>query len=175
MIALGTEGAENSSRGAVVATAQVRRITVNGPDQMQVQITHLMAQGFLIANQSNHSVTMIKRKEFSILWLVIGLLLCVIPLFIYLIIYALESDQIVEIAMVGSSGQPYPTADSSALPTAAGAVQLSPDGQAWWDGTQWQSTATSCPPHATRSPDGAAWWDGRMWRPMPGTGSAPQA
>ena len=156
-------------------TAQVRRITVNGPDQMQMQITQLMAQGFLVANQSNHSVTMIKRNEFSILWLVIGLLLCVIPLFIYLIIYALETDQIVEIVMIGVPGQPYPAVGSfpggpGALPMAAGAVHLSPDGQAWWDGMQWQSTATSYPPHAPRTPDGAAWWDGQMWRPMPDPG-----
>jgi hypothetical protein len=146
---------------------------------MQSQITQFMAQGFLIANQSSHSVTMIKRKEFSILWLVIGLLLCVIPLFIYLIIYALETDQIVEIVMVGAPGQPYSAVESSpggsgTLPmAAAGAVHMSPDGQAWWDGAQWQSTATSYPPHAARTPDGAAWWDGQTWRPMPGPGAAP--
>lgn len=46
---------------------------------------------------------MIKKKEFSVLWAVIGLLICIIPLLIYLIIYATESDKVVEIRVRGSS------------------------------------------------------------------------
>ncbi len=46
---------------------------------------------------------MIKKKEFSVLWAVIGLLICIIPLLIYLLIYATESDKVVEIRVRGSS------------------------------------------------------------------------
>lgn len=56
--------------------------------------------------------------------------------------------------------QPYP-------------VRMSPDRVYWWDGVQWQPTATSTPPGAARSPDGTHWWDGASWRPVQPGPSAP--
>ncbi len=50
-------------------------------------------------------------------------------------------------------------------------VQMSPDGNYWWDGQAWQDAAQVAPPHSQRSSDGAYWWDGRTWRPVP---QAPQ-
>lgn len=52
-------------------------------------------------------------------------------------------------------------------PAAAGGVQLSPDGNYWWDGQAWRDAATEVPPAAQRSSDGGFWWDGRTWRPVP--------
>jgi len=51
------------------------------------------------------------------------------------------------------------------MPVAA-AVQLSPDGNFWWDGQAWRDAAHDVPPSAQRSADGAFWWDGRTWRPI---------
>jgi len=51
------------------------------------------------------------------------------------------------------------------MPVAA-AVQLSPDGNFWWDGQAWRDAAHYVPPSAQRSADGAFWWDGRTWRPI---------
>jgi hypothetical protein len=51
------------------------------------------------------------------------------------------------------------------MPVAA-AVQLSPDGNFWWDGQAWRDAAHDFPPSAQRSADGAFWWDGRTWRPI---------
>src|SRR5258708_12675568 len=72
---------------------------------------------------------MLKRKEFSILWLVIGLLLCLVPLLIYLIIYASESDKMVQIYLAD------PATGPAVVQPPAG--QLSPDGRWRWDGLQW--------------------------------------
>lgn len=48
-----------------------------------------------------------------------------------------------------------------------GAVQLSPDGNFWWDGQAWRDVSREAPPSARRSNDGAFWWDGSIWRPVP--------
>lgn len=47
------------------------------------------------------------------------------------------------------------------------AVQLSPDGNYWWDGQAWRDASQEAPPMAQRSSDGSLWWDGRTWRPVP--------
>ena len=80
--------------------SNVRYIDVTEPEQMQMEITRLVSAGFTVANQSNRSVTLVKRKQFSIPILIIGFLLCVIPLLVYLVVYAFQSDQIVEIRLI---------------------------------------------------------------------------
>lgn len=55
-------------------------------------------------------------------------------------------------------------------PGAGGAVQMSPDGNFWWDGQAWKDAALEAPPAAQRSSDGTLWWDGQKWRPV---GQAP--
>jgi hypothetical protein len=54
-----------------------------------------------------------------------------------------------------------------ALAMAAPVVQMSVDGQFWWDGANWRSAAQEVPPTAQRSGDGHFWWDGTAWRPVP--------
>ncbi len=58
----------------------------------------------------------------------------------------------------------------AAMPSTAGAVQMSPDGNYWWDGQAWKDAAQEAPPGAQRSSDGTLWWDGQKWRPV---GQAP--
>src|SRR2546426_430540 len=48
-----------------------------------------------------------------------------------------------------------------------GGVQLSPDGNYWWDGQAWRDASREAPPAALRSVDGYYWWDGRTWRAVP--------
>jgi len=68
---------------------------------MESTILGYLAKGFVVANKTSKSATLQKKKEFSILWAVIGLILCVIPLLIYLVIYAMQPDvEIVEITVV---------------------------------------------------------------------------
>jgi hypothetical protein len=80
-------------------------------------------------------------------------------------------------------GGPYPGpavpgygAAGPAPAPAAGAVQMSPDFNYWWDGQAWRDASTDVPPGAQRSGDGTLWWDGRTWRPVAQPGvQLPQA
>ncbi|MGH9169765.1 MAG: hypothetical protein ACRD0Z_02670 [Acidimicrobiales bacterium] len=135
--------------------ASVKVIEVPAPEFLDQAINAYVVQGFTVANRTPYSVTMVKPKKFEILWAVVGFFLCIIPLLIYLIVYATKSDEVVEIRV-------SPQLAPAALP-----VQMSPDGAAWWDGETWIPADKAAPPNAHRSPDGKAWWDGVQWRPTP--------
>ena len=162
-----------------------RSVAVQATSQQEMEnmISGYIAQGFNVANRTATSVTLVKRKEFSVLWAVIGFIVCVLPLLIYLIVYALESDQMVVINLVqpGAYAQPQAAISPPANVSGNMAGTLSPDGRYYWDGTAWQPveqqpptdtgnmTLTSYNPSAPRSPDGRYWWDGRAWQPIPRT------
>lgn len=80
----------------------VHRITVSTPQEMEQTITSYIAQGFVVQNKTPTSATLFKRKEFNIVWAVIGLLFCALPLLIYLIVYATEQDRMVEIVITSA-------------------------------------------------------------------------
>jgi hypothetical protein len=125
---------------AVQATSQ---------QELENMVASYIAQGYNVANRTPSSVTMIKRKQFSVLWAVIGFIVCVLPLLIYLIVYALEDDQmvIINLGQPGESVQP----------------QISLAGPANTSGNM----------YGTRSPDGRYWWDGTAWRPISATPDQP--
>jgi hypothetical protein len=123
--------------------AAVSTVSVYSEAQMEQVITSYIAQGYIVSNRTPTSATLFKKKEFSILWLVIGLLLCLIPLIIYLFIYAAESDKMVQIFLADSTSAPGVT-------TAVG--QMSADGRWRWDGSQWIPVpAIAAPPSPTDS------------------------
>jgi hypothetical protein len=101
--------------------ASVQNISVQSTEHLDQTIGSFIAQGFVVMSRTAAGATLFKKKEFSVLWLVVGLILCVFPLLIYLIIYATQSDQMVEIRVVPGNN----------------AGQLSPDGRYRWDGTRW--------------------------------------
>jgi hypothetical protein len=88
----------NIETGAYMA-AQMQRLTVDSIAAMEQAITSYITQGFSVVNKTSTSVTLVKRKQFSALWAVIGFLVCVLPLLIYLIVYAMQKDQVVEIVV----------------------------------------------------------------------------
>src|SRR3989440_2288599 len=57
--------------------------------------------------------------------------------------------------------------DPPGLAVPGAAVQMSEDGNYWWDGQTWRDATQETPPMAQRSSDGTYWWDGRTWRPLP--------
>lgn len=118
-----------------MATATMS-LQANTPQEMESIITSYIAQGFVIANRSPVSVTLMKRKEFSVLWTVIGFLLCLLPLLVYLIVYAAQSDQMILINLVNGQ-QPMEQYGGPQLLAPATAPR-SPDGNYWWDGLVWQ-------------------------------------
>jgi hypothetical protein len=111
-----------------------------------------IAQGFLVMSRESGQAILRKPKVFNVVWAVVAFFLCVLPLLIYLIVYAGQRDQVVLIQIVNAQTP---------------AVQLSADGHYWWDGRQWISTAVQIPPGSPISNDGAFWWDNTKWRPMP--------
>ena len=94
--------------------ASVKVIQVSNQGQMENAVRSYIAQGFVIANQTTTSTTMMKKKEFSVLWAIVGLVLCILPLLAYLIIYSVQSDQMVEIRLV----TPEATSQAQAVPPA---------------------------------------------------------
>jgi hypothetical protein len=136
--------------------AQGRELVVYDEGQLTQTINMYVMQGFVVASREPDSVTLVKRKEFSVLWAVIGFFFCLLPLLIYLIVYATQQDQVVFVRVAA----PVPGSGGGGVPG------LSPDRKFWWDGTAWQDAGATPPPTAQRSPDGAFWWDGVEWRPV---------
>ncbi len=78
----------------------VRTIEVNSAQQMHSVIQSHIVRGYAMVAQEPGSVTLVKRKEFSVIMLLIGLFLFVLPMFVYLVYYALQKDQYVEVRLV---------------------------------------------------------------------------
>jgi hypothetical protein len=144
-----------------MADALVEYRIVHDAEQLRWAITSLVADGYHIANQTEVETTLFKRKEFSTLWLIVGLLLCVVPLLIYLLIYALEKDSMVIIQL-----RPRPVPGQSPMPRPED-LAWTPDRSHWWDGERWHDPTERYPASAPLSGDGSTWWDGTTWRPKP--------
>lgn len=81
---------------------KIQRVTVPTIEGMESSITSYIAQGFVVVNKTAKAATLQKKKEFKIVWAIVGLILCVLPLLIYLIIYATQPDvEVVEIVVTG--------------------------------------------------------------------------
>jgi hypothetical protein len=128
-----------------------RSLVVADQRGLEQAITNHTMQGFLVVNRTAEMAVLRKPKQFNVLLALLGLLFCGVGLLVYLIVYSVQSDQMVEIR-VRSTGQ-------------AG-LRLSEDRRWWWNGEQWQDTTLSVPPTARRSDDGSRWWDGVDWRPV---------
>jgi len=82
--------------------AKVQVVEVSSSSELDTAISSYVVQGYVLANKTPASATMIKKKEFNVLWAVIGFIVCLLPLLIYLIVYAADSDKVVEIRVSGS-------------------------------------------------------------------------
>ena len=137
--------------------AHVQQISVASQGEMESTIMSYIAQGFSVSNRSAESVTLFKKKEFNVLWAVIGFFLCLLPLLVYCIIYATQNDQMIVIKV----------ASTAPGLGAASSVTWSDDRQWWWDGSRWRDTQLELPPDAILAEDGNTWWDGVEWRAAP--------
>ncbi|HSS60977.1 MAG TPA: hypothetical protein VLK30_05930 [Candidatus Limnocylindrales bacterium] len=102
-------------------------------------------------------------STFPVLAFAIGaaFIVVVVPLVLFLVLRRRTPAMTGAYAMGGMPGATYPGF------VAPVDVQMSPDGNYWWDGQTWKDAAQEAPPHAQRSSDSTLWWDGRNWRPMP--------
>ena len=134
----------------------VRTVSVGDPRAFETAIADYSARGFLLVSKTETSALLRKPKQFNVLLAILGAVLCLVGLIVYVIFYATQQDEVVEIRLVDRQaaleGAPF---------------TLSPDGDWWWDGQRWQDTRQSLPPDIQRSPDGTQWWDGVAWRPVP--------
>ena len=134
----------------------VRTVAVGDPSAFETAIANYSASGFLLVSKTDTTALLRKPKQFNVLLALLGALLCLVGFVVYVIYFAAQQDEVVEIRLVDRQaaleGEPY---------------TLSPDGNFWWDGQRWQDTRQSLPPDIQRSPDGTQWWDGVAWRPVP--------
>jgi len=135
------------------------QVQVPNAGALDSTITSYIAQGFTVQNRGEDFAVMFKKKEFSVLWAIVGLVLCLLPLLVYLIVYATQKDELVEIRVAASQPQ----------------IHWSEDREQWWDGETWHHVSRQLPPGAQVSPDGAHFWDGASWRAMPGGATPVQA
>jgi hypothetical protein len=145
--------------------AQVQQINVPSKDDLENTVSSYIAQGFVVSNRTTDSVTLFKKKEFNVLWAVIGFFLCLLPLIVYCIVYATQSDQMIVIRVGAVTGPAQ---------VGSGDLTWSEDRQWWWDGTNWRDAAAELPPGAQLSDDQDSWWDGSSWRPVPTRAQAAQ-
>jgi hypothetical protein len=146
--------------------ATVHQINVPTSAELDNAVMSYIAQGYVVSNRTSDNVSMFKKKEFNVLWAVIGFFLCVLPLLVYCIVYAAESDAMVVINI----GEPIAPLQLN------GNMRLwSDDRRWWWDGAQWRDVVVELPPEAPRSDDGQLWWDGIAWRSVVVETTAPAA
>lgn len=138
-----------------------RTIVVATNAELETLIVRYVSTGFVATNRTSTEVVLIKKKEFSIPMLIIGLLLCVIPLILYLIVYALQQDQIVILRLVTSTSL---AADSGPASPTVEQLEWSDDRTRWRKGTEWVDVASEIPPACPLSDDKRQWWDGMAWR-----------
>jgi hypothetical protein len=117
-------------------------IPATNPQQLEQVVLSYVGQGYKLEMRTETSALLIKKRELNIVWVLVGLFLCFIPLVIELVRYYKDEDLVVEVRLVpvGEGGIPEP-------PPPPGKVQgdephLSADGQQWWDGTQWHRVTT---------------------------------
>jgi hypothetical protein len=90
-----------------MARPSIQRYSVPNQQALDAQITSYLARGYIVANKTADSVTLQKKKEFNILWALVGFILFMLPLLIYIIVYLTKPDvELVEIVIVPrTSGQ----------------------------------------------------------------------
>lgn len=141
----------DSEDGGLVRTA-VKRFTVPDARGLDAAVAGHLARGFVVVGRTDRFAVLRKGKRFNPGYALLGSLFCGVGLLLYLLLYGVQSDEVVEVSM-SEPGH--------------GVADLSDDRRWWWDGERWEDTEQAVPPGRRRSPDGAYWWDGVAWRPVP--------
>jgi len=72
--------------------SSIVRVAVPDSAALESAVLSYMARGYAIVERGAERAVLQKRKQFSLPWLVIGLVLCVVPLLVYLLVYASQPD-----------------------------------------------------------------------------------
>lgn len=119
-------------------------IPVTNPQQLEQVVISYAGQGYQLAMRTETSALLIKKKELNIVWVLVGLFLCFVPLVIELVRYYKDEDLVVEVRLVPAGEGSAPPLTAAAPPSNAQGDEphLSADGKQWWDGTQWHRVTT---------------------------------
>ncbi len=115
-------------------------VTVANTQQRERLVLDYVAQGYTPTMQTETSTLLIKKRELNIVWVLVGLLLCFIPLVIELVRYYKDEDLLVEVRLVEAGAAAPPPAEPSDVQGTE--PHLSADGTRWWDGAQWHRVST---------------------------------
>ena len=77
----------------------VSTIYARTPDEVHSLVNAHLVEGYQLRNQTGSEVVLFKPKQFSIVWAVIGFFFMLLPLVIYIIVYAMQSDKVVQIIL----------------------------------------------------------------------------
>lgn len=133
-------------------SASVQRFTAVDSQALERMVSDYLTKGFVVVGRTDRSAVLRKEKRFNVAVALLSSLVCGVGLLVYLLVYAAQRDQVVEIFVVEAG---------------RGAPFLSADRRWWWDGERWRDAEQVVPPGSQRSGDGASWWDGASWRPVP--------
>ncbi len=111
----------------------VRTVAVGDPRAFEMVIADYSARGFLLVSKTETSALLRKPKQFNVLLAVLGAVLCLVGLLVYVIFYATQQDEVVEVRLVDRQaaleGAPFTLSPDG---------DWSPDGTQWWDGVAWR-------------------------------------
>jgi hypothetical protein len=79
------------------------QIPVTSREDLETTMTSYIAQGYTVMAQTETAIIMIKKKQLNMVWMIVGALLCLIPLIIELVRYSNDEDRIIEIKLVEAS------------------------------------------------------------------------
>ncbi len=81
----------------------LRRVEVDSAESLNSAVLSYAAQGFVVVDRTSTQVILNKRKQFQIIWAVIGFFACILPFLVYLLVYAITPDtEAVQIAVRGT-------------------------------------------------------------------------
>lgn len=76
-----------------------KSITVESTEELENVVANYAMHGFSVTSKTSKRAILYKKKEFSVLMAVLGLLVCGIGLVIYAILYTMKEDEAIEVVV----------------------------------------------------------------------------
>ena len=80
--------------------ATTRRLVVPSPAALDQAVRHHLAQGYVLQASGPGFAHLYKAKRFNVFWAVVGTAVCVVPVLVYLLVYLLQQDLLIQVVVV---------------------------------------------------------------------------